>query len=263
MDLLFYFIIFIFGTFIGSFLGVVIDRLPKGESIVKGRSHCDHCRKTLTVLDLVPVFSFLFLQGRCRYCKVKLSWFYPLIEVITGVLFVLVALHVTILYQVFSIWYAVEVLYYLFLVSVLVVIFFIDLKYGIIPFSIIFPAMIVSFLYLFFTSNHLLLNNLLAGVGAFVFFLLLFLMTRGRGMGFGDVVYVFFMGLVLGFPLIVAGLYIAFVSGAVISLILVWLKRKKIKGGIIPFGPFLVFGTIVVLFWGQPIIDWIMAYLTN
>lgn len=256
MDYLLYFLLFFFGTFIGSFLGVIIYRLPRGESIVGGRSHCDHCNKSLTPLDLIPVFSFLFLRGKCRHCKTKLSWFYPVVEVVTGILFVIAALHVGGVYQI-------SMVYYLFLVSVLIVIFFIDLKNGIIPFSVIFPAIIVSFLYLIFLQNSLVVNHILAGVGAFLFFLVLFLATRGRGMGFGDVVYVFFMGLVLGFPNIVVGLYIAFVTGALISLILVWLKLKKLKGGIIPFGPFLVFGTLIGLFWGYVFIKFIMIYLTN
>lgn len=263
MDLFFYFFIFILGTFIGSFLGVIITRLPKGESIIRGRSHCDHCKKTLTILDLVPLFSFLFLQGKCRHCKARLSWFYPLIEVLTGALFVLISLHVGSTYQVVSIKYEIELFYYLFIVSALIVLFFIDLKYGILPFSIIFPTIVVTFLYIILNTQYLLLNNLFAALGAFLFFLTLFLGTRGRGMGFGDVVYVILMGLLLGFPKIVLGLYIAFVSGAFISLILVWLQKKKLHGGIIPFGPFLVVGTLISLFWGQYLIDKIIFYLTN
>ena len=74
MELLNYFLFFLLGTFMGSFLGVVIDRLPRGESVVKGRSHCDHCKKSLTAIDLIPLFSFLFLRGRCRYCNKKTEW---------------------------------------------------------------------------------------------------------------------------------------------------------------------------------------------
>jgi leader peptidase (prepilin peptidase) / N-methyltransferase len=155
-----------------------------------------------------------------------------------------------------------EFLFYLFIISNLVSIFFIDLKHGIIPFSLVLSGVLVTFLYLIL-NNLYFIPNILSAFGAFLFFLLLFLVTRGRGMGFGDVVYVFFMGLLLGFPQIVVGLYLAFVSGAVISLLLVWLRLKKLKGGIIPFGPFLVFGTIVALFLGNNIIDFAMTYLTN
>ncbi|HEX8932138.1 MAG TPA: prepilin peptidase, partial [Patescibacteria group bacterium] len=85
-------ILFILGICIGSFLGVIVDRLPRGESIIKGRSYCEFCKKKLTFLDLFPVFSFIFLGGRCRYCHKKLSWYYPLIELLTGLSFVGVAL---------------------------------------------------------------------------------------------------------------------------------------------------------------------------
>lgn len=261
MEIISSFFIFIFGTFIGSFLGVVIDRLPRGESIVKGRSHCDSCKKTLTPIDLIPVFSFLFLQGKCRHCKARLSWFYPLVEIVTGVLFVLAALHVSSMYQVASSKYTIELLYYFFIVSSLVVLFFIDLRFGILPFSIILPASLVTFLYILLNTSYMIQNYLYAALGAFAFFLILFLVTRGRGMGFGDVVYSFLMGLLLGFPQIITGLYLAFVSGAVISLVLVWLRKKKMQGGTIPFGPFLVFGTIVALLWGEPILHFVLGYL--
>lgn len=253
MDVFFLIFIFIFGAFIGSFLGVIIYRLPRGESIVRGRSHCDHCKKSLTALDLIPLFSFFFLRRKCRHCGTKLSWFYPLVEIITGTLFVLTVLLVQENFQL-----QIDLLFHLFIISCLIIIFFIDLKHSIIPFSIIFPAIIISLLYILFVESNVLGNHFFAGLGAFLFFLLLFLITRGRGMGFGDVVYVFFMGLLLGFPQIVVGLYIAFVSGAVVSLILVGLKLKKLKGGIIPFGPFLVLGTLIALFWGQELVNFFM-----
>jgi prepilin signal peptidase PulO-like enzyme (type II secretory pathway) len=261
MDLLNYFFFFLFGSAIGSFLGVVVERLPRGKDFFRGRSHCDNCKKSLGVLDLVPVFSFIFLKGRCRYCHKRLSYFYPIIEFVTGILFVLVSLHTGILYHVFSILYVLEIIYYLFIVSTLVVLFFIDLKYGILPFSIIFPAVLISFIYKILNTKHLIQNDLLSAVGAFAFFLFLFGITRGRGMGFGDVVYVFFMGLLLGFPKIILGLYIAFISGAVISIILIGVKKKKLKGSTVPFGPFLVAGTLIAMFWGDKLIGLIFNFL--
>lgn len=261
MELFFYIVIFITGTFIGSFLGVVVDRLPRGESIIRGRSHCDHCQKILSPLDLVPVFSFLFLRGRCRYCGKKLSLAYPIIEVMTGFLFVLAALHVGIVYQVSSPMHQGEFLYYLVIIAILIAIFFIDLKNGIIPFSLVLAGVLIAFLYLVITTHYLLVGNVVAGIGAFGFFLTLFLVTRGRGMGFGDVVYVFLMGLLLGFPGIVFGLYIAFVSGALVALVLIFLKKKKMRGSTIAFGPFLVFGTVLCLFWGEQIAETVFRLL--
>jgi leader peptidase (prepilin peptidase) / N-methyltransferase len=256
MEILFLCFLFFLGICIGSFLGVIIDRLPRGESISAGRSYCEFCKKKLTFFDLVPLFSFLFLKGRCRYCHKRLSWYYPLVEVTTGILFVLVGITTGVLHTT-------ELVYYLFLVSVLVAIFFIDLKYGIIPFALILPAVLVVLFYLLTTQQSLLVNNFFAALGAMGFFLTIFLVTRGRGMGFGDVVYAFLMGLLLGFPQIIVGLYIAFVSGAAISLILIVRKQKKMKGGTVPFGPFLVVGTLVSLFWGNRLIDIAMVYLTN
>lgn len=117
-------------------------------------------------------------------------------------------------------------------------------------FHLIFPVVGVS-----------ILNYLLSAIASFFGFLFLFLITRGRGIGFGDVVYAFLMGLILGYPKIILGFYIAFISGAVISLILVGLKKKNMKGGSIPFGPFLVSGTIISLFWGNFVLGMILPYL--
>ncbi len=256
MELFFLLFLFFFGICIGSFLGVIIDRLPRGESISAGRSYCEFCKKKLTFFDLIPLFSFLFLRGKCRYCHKKLSWYYPLVEGITGILFVLVGIHIGMVNTT-------EIFYYLFIVSIVVALFFIDLKYGIIPFSLIFPAIIVSLFYVVILHQPVFITTILSALGAMLFFLSIFLVTRGRGMGFGDVVYAFLMGLVLGFPMIVLGLYIAFLSGAFISVILIIRKKKKMKGGTVPFGPFLVAGTIISLFWGQPFIDLFMAYLTK
>lgn len=261
MEMMTSILFFIFGACIGSFLGVLVDRLPRGESIVRGRSHCEFCKKPLGILDLIPVFSFLFLKGKCRYCKKRLSLFYPLIEVTSGILFVFTAFYIGSMYQVAGIMYTIELFYYLFIISSLIVLFFVDLKYGILPFFIIFPATVVTFLYILLNTNYMILNNLLAGLGAFLFFLALFLLTKGRGMGFGDVVYVFLMGLLLGFPGIVFGLYIAFITGAFVSVILILLKRKKMQGSTIAFGPFLVLGTIVVLFWKEEITTLIVSVL--
>jgi len=283
IDLPFYIIIFIFGCVIGSFLNVVIDRLPSGHSIVYPPSHCPHCRHRLAIWDLIPLFSFFYLRGRCRYCNKKISLYYPLIEVATGALFVITTF-IGIHQPVGSFIYFPEfiyLIYLLFIVSSLIIIFFIDLKYGIIPFKIIMASLaVITIWYLFvnfecvmsngIASSFLLamtsdceapiLNYFLSGMGVFAGFLLLFLFTRGRGIGFGDVVFGFFMGYVLGFPKIVLGVYISFLTGAFISLILIMARKKKFKGGVIPFGPFLVSGTVISLFWGEIIINKFLLY---
>jgi len=272
MAILFYLLVFIFGTAIGSFLGVVVDRLASKESILKGRSHCDHCRHTLGALDLVPVLSFFILKQKCRYCHKKLSWFYPVIEITTGITFLIasVAIFQNQYFLFEQLNYKILLFYYFALIGSLIVILFADFKYGIIPFKVVLFAFLVTLMweitlpYLGFSLLAVqllglqtnILSIVLSALGAGGFFFLIFFVTKGRGMGFGDVVYAFLMGLILGFPLIIAGLYIAFVTGAVVALLLVFLKKKKFRGGTIPFGPFLVVGTIVSLLYGNQIITY-------
>lgn len=278
MFILFYLLLFILGTAVGSFLGVVVDRIAGKESIWKGRSHCDHCRHNLHALDLIPVVSFFLLKRKCRYCHEKLSWFYPVIEISTGIVYVAAGYFVFQAsgfllsqpdYQLLS-------LYYFLLTGSLIAIFFTDIRYGIIPFKVVLFAFFINIIW--FITLHFLpfsqlevqllglqtnvLSIVLSAFGAGGFFFILFIATKGRGMGFGDVIYAFLMGFTLGFPGVLLGLYIAFVSGAVISLLLVIMKRKKLKGGTIPFGPFLVLGTIVSLLWGNMIINYVVRILT-
>lgn len=253
---------FIFGLIIGSFLNVLVDRIPRNESIIKTRSHCEHCRRTLSWWDLIPLFSYLYLHGRCRYCHKHISFFYPVVEVLTGFLFMFTTYMVVpdiMSLQTLSPYSILVLLYYLFLFSCLITIVFTDFKYRIIPFYIVLAAAAATFLHILVLPNFL--THIFSALGVFGFFLFLFLITRGRGLGFGDVVFAFLMGLILGFPKIIVGLYIAFLTGAVISVILVWIGKKKLRGGSIPFGPFLVSGTIISIFWGELIIGKVIEYL--
>jgi len=246
-------LLFIFGAVVGSFLGVVIDRLPKGKTIVKGRSHCDYCKHTLSGFDLVPVISFLALRGKCRYCHSSIGWSTFLIESITGLLFVITFLFEQSSFesQLFSIAFFTSLLYYLYIVSSLIAIFFIDLEHGIIPNKIVYPAVVVSLIYLAAFHATSLPQYLLSSLAAFFFFFLLYIFTKKKGMGLGDVKFAFLMGLILGFPGIVIALYIAFLTGAFIACMLVLWRKKKFGGGTVPFGPFLVGGTLVSLFAGE------------
>jgi len=246
--------IFLIGLFFGSFFLVVADRLGQGKSFITGRSMCEFCRHTLSWIELIPVLSFLLQGGRCKHCKKRLSVWYPIAEIATGLLLVLVYLlfipqgiYPTLLAQVIA--------------SCLLIIFITDYKYEIIPFPIIIVGSFIALISIVISSPVLLLNHLLSGLAAGLFFLFIFFITKGRGMGFGDVVFAVFMGLVLGFPFILAGLYIAFISGALISLLLVLLKKKKLHGGTIPFGPFLVLGTAIMLLAGKDVMLVISSYL--
>ncbi len=238
---------FIFGLCVGSFLNVVIDRIPHGISILKGRSFCDYCHKTLAWFDLVPVWSFFAVRGRCRYCKRRLSFQYPLIEILTGGLFVLSYLAAgtpTSLVELIKLVILITVFAAFFALSIM------DIKYGILSDKLVLFAGVVMLLLLLF-SPSIFLPHLVVGLVCFVVLLLLFLITRGRGIGLGDVKLSFIMGLFLGFPSIIIAFYLAFLTGAFVAIILVIAKRKKLIGGTIAFGPFLLLGTYIAYWWGQ------------
>lgn len=272
-------LLFILGICIGSFLNVLIDRLPNDENPLTGRSYCDKCKKTLKWYDLIPVISFILLRGKCRKCHSPISHFYPLVELISGILFVLVFINLNfgnyLGFGILNLEFIINYFYYLFIVCSLIVIFFADIKYGIIPDSIVYPAILVSIMYKVLSimypltfnfpilrqgfEGQAIFNSLLSGIGAFLFFLFLFLITRGKGMGLGDVKLALLLGIFLGFPHIITALYIAFLTGAAIGLILIICRKKKLSGGTIPFGPFLVFGALVSLFFGSQILKLVLV----
>lgn len=248
-------LLFIIGLAIGSFLNVLIDRLPNDESPFKGRSCCDKCKKTLKWYDLIPLLSYLYLKGKCRYCHSPISFYYPFVEIVTGLMFVILFLWLKNLpfsiYQLpFNFQFSIF-LYYLFILSSFLVIFFTDLKYGIIPDKIVYSAIAVAVI---FNCHFSTFNYFFSGLGAFIFFLVLYLITLGKGMGFGDVKLAFLIGIVLGFPKILAAFYLAFLTGAICGIILIIWGKKKLKGGTIPFGPFLIIGAVLSLFFGEKIL---------
>lgn len=238
-------IIFIFGLIVGSFLNCVIYRLEIGKSFLKGHSFCPYCKHELAWYDLIPVFSFLILKGKCRYCKKPISIQYPLVELTTALLFVLI----------FNPQNLLNTSYLLLTTSFLIIIFVYDLKHYIIPDKVIFPAIVLTLIYNLLDTNYLLLNTGLSAVGASAFFLSIYLISKGKWMGFGDVKLSFLMGLHLGFPNILVALFLAFFTGAIIGLILIAQNKKTLKS-MVPFGPFLVFGTFLAMFYGEQIINW-------
>jgi len=231
-----YFLIFIFGLAIGSFLNLVICRLKTKETILSGRSHCPKCGTVLKWFDLIPVLSFVFSLGKCRYCGKRISYQYPIVELATGLLFALIFFYFK---------NTIDILYYSTIISLLIVIFAYDLKHYIIPDKIVFPGMIIALFYQVLNNN--LYYPILAGLLASGFFLFLVLITKGKGMGLGDVKLAGLMGLVLSWPNILIALFLSFLFGAVIGIILIIGKRKKLKSQV-PFGPFLVGSTIITMF---------------
>lgn len=277
--------IFILGAAIGSFLNVLIDRWLNDQPIT-GRSCCDHCKKQLKSLDLIPIFSFLFLSGRSRCCNKKLSWQYPLVEMVTGVLFVLVVIASpalrdvaislpigqSILTGLLPFDYATSsvvslrvnllaMILMLATVSCLIVIFFADVKYQIIPDQIQIGLLFFSILYFIVGTGHTLsiqqiTIRLLSGLSVMTPILLIYYFTKGRGMGFGDVKLAFNMGILLGIKGGLLALYFAFIIGGIFGAYLLLSKKKKLKSKI-AFGPFLVLGTIILLFFNPIIIFWL------
>lgn len=247
---------FILGSVIGSFINVVADRTVRGESIF-GRSYCEYCKAKLSTLDLVPILSFMGLRARCRYCKHKLSWQYPIVETLTAVLFAWTFWNLTSIAAVsfFSIFY------FLFVISILIVVAIVDFKFSLIPTTFVFA---VSLLVLFYNYFHLGSEDFVSGVLsslllAFSFFGVVFA-TRGRGMGSGDIPLVFLLALFLGWPSNLAAVFLSFLSGAAVSIVLLLFRKKKL-GQAIPFGPFLIFSTLLVFFFGDGIISWYLNLL--
>jgi len=262
-NLFFYLIIFIFGLVVGSFLNCVIYRLEKNKSFLKGRSFCPYCKHVLKSQDLIPVFSFLILKGKCRYCRKHISWQYPLVELAAGFLFVFILNYELGImnYEILDFGFILNFLFLILISSFLILIFVYDLKHYIIPDKVVYPAILIAFIYLIAAYDlRLMIYALLSAVFASGFFLFIVLISQGRWMGLGDVKLAFFMGLFLGFPNILAALFFAFLIGAIIGVVIVSVGRKTLKSEV-PFGPFLVIGTFIAFFWGRILIDWYLNIL--
>lgn len=239
-------IIFIFGASIGSFLNVLIDRLPK-EGSINGRSHCDFCGKKIAWRDLIPVFSFFVLKGKSRCCHKKLSFQYPIVEVVTGAIFLMVFKDGP---YIESLTRSVLMLSIL---SSLIVIFVTDLKYHLISDYILLALFIFSALFHLQQISQFP-NFLISGFVVALPIFLIYFISKERAMGLGDVFLAANIGFLLGWQEGFLALYIAFVTGAIFGLIIIVFKNKKLKSKI-AFGPFLVIGTIIMLFWGEKIVE--------
>ncbi|MCK5332829.1 prepilin peptidase [Candidatus Parcubacteria bacterium] len=249
-------LVFIFGLLIGSFLNVVIFRLETEEKIVNDRSKCLHCKHILSWKDLFPVLSYIFLKGRCRYCQKKISFQYPLVELITASFFVLIFSHFFLEAEKYFIE---NIIFYLFIISVLIIVAVFDLRHYIIPDKVIYPAIIVAIFFDWLFLNSVFIDHLLAAIVSFGFFLMIIILTKGQGMGGGDAKLAFLMGLLLGWPLVILAILLAFILGSIIGVALIFMKKKKAKS-MIPFGPFLVLGTVLSFFYGEEIVRWYFEF---
>lgn len=230
---------FILGTIFGSFYNVVGYRVPKGQSLLYPSSHCTKCNHKLGFFELFPILSFLFLGGKCKNCKTKISWFYPFFEFITGILFALS-------YMVFG--FSLECLLSIVFISMLIIIIISDYQTMIIPDSVlIFFSLFIIFIKYFMIGIDGVGLSLLNSLASFVCMLLLKLfgdfLFKKESMGGGDIKLLAVFGLVLGFPMSIISIFIASIIGLPISLIIL----KKNKSHEIPFGPFLAISAIIIL----------------
>lgn len=237
------------GAIIGSFLNVVIVRTRAGESFGRGRSHCPLCGRILGALELVPVVSFIIQKGRCRGCGKSVSWQYPAVEAATAILFLICGL----------IWLAspdagiLTLIRNLAFVCFSVLIFVYDLRWQEIPDSFSLPAVAAIFilnLFIGMPAWSMVLGAAIAGG----FFALQFLLSKGRWIGGGDIRLGALMGVLLGWQLTLLSLLLAYVGGAVISVLLMAFAGKKMDSQV-AFGTFLVGAALVALFWGRELIN--------
>lgn len=272
-------IFFIVGLIIGSFLGAVNYRLKVDEDIVLARSHCPLCKHPIRWYDNVPLLSFILLFGKCRDCKKYISLEYPLIELMTGVLFAAVAVKFFglplfgIMGQVSGTLSAntiVDMSFLLFAICYLVLIFWHDYDYMLIPDAVVYPAILVTFFYQIWKYiqspfgiadlRSPLTSAFVAAFAAALFFYFLIWVSKGKWIGGGDVKLGFLVGLIVGWPKILFVLFLTYLIGSVVSLGLIALKKKTWKSRI-PFGPFMVTAVLIVLFWSEQIQFWANRYL--
>lgn len=249
MDLL----IIILGLLIGSFLNVCIYRIPRGESIIYPGSRCTLCGTKLKPLELVPVFSFVFLKGRCQHCGQPISWRYPAVELLTVLLIWLV-------YRRYGIGLA--AIYYALLTCILIVAAFIDMEHQIIPDGLVLIGCVagLAFNLMGIGINFLDgLYGLIIGAGSLllvaVFSLFVF---RKEGIGGGDIKFMATIGLYLGWRLTVFALILSVYIGGVVSLLLLTFKIKR-RGDYIPYGPFIAIGSFIAMLYGESIINWYIS----
>lgn len=250
-------LIFLVGLAVGSFLNVVVYRVLAGESPLTGRSRCPLCRRQIPWYDLIPLVSFFYLRGRCRFCHRNISWQYPVLECLTGILFVW-------WYGVGSVFFRLTEHPHLFIQrgfwlltgTLLLSLSVADAFYHVLPDLFTVGLGLTTLAYRSWLTVSGVMQGkdlamfILSGVGASLFFLSLRLLTRGKGMGWGDVKLAFGLGVLLGWPRLVVALGVAFLTGASVGLILVLVGKKRLREPI-GFGPFLVAGTALALVWGE------------
>ena len=247
-------LIFILGLIVGSFSNVCIYRIPKNESIIFPASHCPKCNSPIKPVDNIPLISYILLKGRCRNCKSKISIQYPIVELLTGLIYLIISL----IYGL-----SVQTLIYIILSSALIIIAFIDLNEEIVPDVISLPGIVIGFIISFFVTYISFINSalgILAGGGIILIIGLAgSVIFKKEAMGGGDVKLAAMIGAFLGWKYIIVSLFLGFFLGAVTGIILI-LSKIKSREDLVPFGPFIVLGSFVTILWGEKIISWYLGF---
>ncbi len=252
---LWFFLLFllILGLILGSFYNVCIYRLPQEESIVWPGSHCPHCGHPLSILDNLPLVSFLLLKGSCRYCQAPISYQYPLVEGVTGLATVLIGWKFGLSWAFFQA---------LVLFGALLVVSFIDRSHQIIPDWITYPGIGIGLIFSWLTGTPGLWSSLIGVLlGGGLLWLLAFgyqWLAKKEGMGGGDIKLLAMIGAFLGWPGVLVTLLFGSLLGTLVGLglILIW---KKDRTYAVPFGPFLSLGAVIYLFFGAAILNWYLG----
>ena len=248
MEVILILVFALFGTAVGSFLNVCIDRLPAGRSLIHPPSYCDACQRRLSPKDLIPIFSYLLLRRRCRRCHALIPWRVFWVEIGTGLLFAFLYWHYGL---------GVELAISAFYCCVFIVIGVIDLEHKLILNKIIYPMLVVVLIINAILPQPGIVNGVIGGAIGFGLLLVLAFIFRG-GMGWGDVKMAALIGLVTGFPPVFVALLMGVILGGLVAGLLLLLKIKKRKESI-PFGPFLSLATIATVIWGGNILNWYLG----
>ncbi|WP_417899424.1 A24 family peptidase [Bacillus haimaensis] len=244
------FFLFLYALLLGSFYNVVGLRIPKGMSIVTPRSHCTSCKQTLTGIDLIPVLSYVFSKGRCRYCKEAVSPIYPLFELLTAVLFVLSPLLMGWTYELVIAWT---------LISMLIIIVITDIHYMLIPNKILLFFFLLFMFERIFIPYQTLPNHLIGLLVGFAIPALVAMLSKG-GMGGGDIKLFAVLGFVLGWKMVILAFFLSSLIGMIAALIGMLFGKVK-KGVPFPFGPSIAVAALISYFVGEKILNWYFSLL--
>ena len=243
-------IVFLVGLGVGSFLNVVIFRLDDLKSLVKERSVCRKCRKTILWYDLIPLLSFVLLKGKCRNCSNEISWQYPIVELLIGLLALLVFAYFGLSFQ---------ALYYFIIFVLLAVVFVVDFKTQMVPEEFVWAALAITALGSWYFGGFGVLNMVYGGLTGGLVPAFLVIVSKEKWMGVGDIKIGLLLGLLVGFPAAILMIFLSFILGSIVGLTAIVLKSKKLKDSL-PFAPFLISAGLITLFWGRLVINW---YLGN